>query len=70
MHLILPLAKRHLSNVATISWQIGRPYLRGTTAPVLCRDTTKQQKTIEYTDLPSDCYLKGMSSLYNLEWPK
>ncbi len=25
-HLLLPLAKGHLSNVATISWQVGWPY--------------------------------------------
>ncbi len=30
MHLLLPIAKGHLSNVATISWQIGWPYSRGT----------------------------------------
>ncbi len=31
MHLILPLTKGHLSNMTTISWQIGWPYKRGTT---------------------------------------
>ncbi len=29
MHLLLPLAKGHLSNVATISWQLGRPVIWG-----------------------------------------
>ena len=29
MHLLLPLAKGHLSNVATISWQIGGALLEG-----------------------------------------
>ncbi len=28
MYLLLPLTKGHLSNVATISWQIGWPYYR------------------------------------------
>ena len=34
MHLLLPLAKGHLSNVTTISWQIGWPYQRGSTVLV------------------------------------
>ncbi len=32
MHFSLPLAKGHLSNKATISWQIGWPYYKGITA--------------------------------------
>ncbi len=35
MHLLLPLTKGQLSNVATISWQIVGPYYRGTTVPYL-----------------------------------
>ena len=31
IHLLFPLAKGHLSNMATISWQIGWPYYMGTT---------------------------------------
>ena len=30
MHLLLPLAIDHLSNVATSPWKIGWPYQRGT----------------------------------------
>ncbi len=38
MHLLLTFTKDHLSNAATISWQIGWPYWRGTTVvvPPLC----------------------------------
>ncbi len=35
MHLLLPLTKGHFYNVASICWQIGRPYWRGTTVHVV-----------------------------------
>ncbi len=43
MYLLFPLTKGHLSNLATVSWQIGWPYNRGTSVlvPVFLYNPTR-----------------------------